>query len=336
MNKRVSVVMATYNRGALLKDLLNDLSKQTYPIANFEVIVVDDGSKEPVAPMLADFKPPYTFRLEAQKNAGAAAARHKGVELAEGEIVIITDDDMTLPPDFIEQHVRCHDQGATVVLGQICPAAGLEKMPVFERFHAYQLDRFVTGVREGRIKVRGVHVCTGNLSFRRADYFAVGGFDRSLGRSEDRELGVRLEKAGAKLVFCEEAKVVHGSDHADLNVWLRRAYNYGVFDRRIATKHPELEIADPWRFFFLVNPVSRPLLLLSVTAPKAGEKLSRLAMNAALKADENGAKKAAVFGTTLCYGIEYFRGMRADAGSLTQAVRDLRKYLTKRRSSEAR
>lgn len=335
MSKRVSVVMATYNRGVLLKDLLQDLSKQTFPAQDFEVIVVDDGSKEPVAPLLADFKPPYAFTLETQKNAGAAAARHRGVELAQGEIVIITDDDMSLPPDFIAQHVRCHDAGATVVLGQICPAPGLEKMPVFERFHAHQLDRFVAGVRSGRIQVRGVHVCTGNLSFRRADYFAVGGFDRSLGRSEDRELGVRLEKAGAKLVFCEAAKVVHGSDHADLNVWLRRAYNYGVFDRRIANKHPDMEMADPWRFFFLVSPVSRPLLLLSVAAPKVGEKLTRLAMHAALAADDHGAKKVAVFGTTLSYGLEYFRGMRNDAGSLVQSVRDLRGYLTKkRRSSE--
>jgi GT2 family glycosyltransferase len=324
-------VMATYNRGVLLKDLLADLQKQTYPADNFEVIVVDDGSKEPVAPLLKDFKPAFKFTLETQKNAGAATARHRGVELSEGEIVVITDDDMSIPSDFIAQHVKCHDEGATVVLGQIAAAPGLEAMPVFERFHAYQLERFLQGVRSGRIKPRGVHVCTGNLSFRREDYFKVGGFDRTLGRSEDRELGVRLEKSGAKLVFCEAAKVVHGSDHSDLKVWLRRAYNYGVYDRRISEKHPDIEMADPWRFFFLVNPLSRPLLLLSVAAPNAGEKITQLAMEAALKADALGAKKAAVFGTTLSYGLEYFRGMRSDAGSLKQSVTDFRHYLNKKR-----
>ncbi|HET6346214.1 MAG TPA: glycosyltransferase family 2 protein, partial [Myxococcota bacterium] len=149
----------------------------------------------------------------------------------------------------------------------------------------------------------------------------------------DRELGIRLEKAGGKLVFSEGAKVIHESDHADLKVWLKRAFNYGVYDRRIAQKHPELEIADPWRFFFLVSHVSKPLMLVSMGVPLAGEKLSHLAMQAALESDKLGLKKAAVFGTTLCYGLEYFRGMRADAGSAKQTVRDLRKYLKKRRQA---
>jgi GT2 family glycosyltransferase len=333
MSRRVSVVVATYNRGALLKDLLADLAAQTYPADDFEVIVIDDGSKEPVVPLLEGYSAPYKLTVKAQKNAGAAAARHHGVELAEGEIVVITDDDMKLVPEFLAEHVKAHDAGATVVLGQIAPAPGLERMPVFERFHAYQLDRFVEGVRRGRIKVRGVHVCTGNLSFRRADYLAVGGFDRSLGRSEDRELGIRLEKAGGKLVFSEAAKCIHESDHADLKVWLKRAFNYGVYDRRIAQKHPELEIADPWRFFFLVSHLSKPLMLVSMGLPDAGDKLAHLAMAAALESDKRGLRKAAVFGTTLCYGLEYFRGMRDDAGSAKQVVRDLGKYLKKRRET---
>ena len=333
MGRRVSVVVATYNRGALLEELLADLTAQTYPADNFEVIVIDDGSREPVVPLLEGYSTPYKLTVQAQANAGAAAARHRGVELAECDIVVITDDDMRLVPEFLEEHIKTHDAGATVVLGQIAPAPGLENMPVFERFHAYQLERFVKGVRSGKIAVRGVHVCTGNLSFRRADYLKVGGFDRSLGRSEDRELGIRLEKDGARLAFCEAAKTIHGSDHADLKVWLKRAYNYGVYDRRIAQKHPELEIADPWRFFFLVSNLSKPLMLVSVSLPEAGDKLAHLAMAAAMESDKRGLKKAAVFGTTLCYGLEYFRGMRVDAGSVTQTARDLRGYLKKRRDA---
>ena len=41
------------------------------------------------------------------------------------------------------------------------------------------------------------------------------------------ELGVRLEKHGCKFVFGFDAKTTHRSDHTDLNVWMRRAYNYG-------------------------------------------------------------------------------------------------------------
>ena len=334
MSKRVSVVMATYNRGALLRDLLNDLAQQDLPAADFEVIVVDDGSKEPVAPHVEGMQLPYELKLVRQTNAGPAAARHRGVEMAQGDIVVITDDDMRVESNFLREHVKAHDAGATVVLGHIVAASNLTHMPVFERFHAYQLDRFVEGVRDHSIQVHGIHVCTGNLSFRRADYLAIGGFDKSLNRSEDRELGVRLEKTGAKLVFAEAAKTVHESDHSDLNVWLKRAYNYGVYDRRIAQKHPDVELADPWRFFFLISPLSRPLMLVPLTLPVAGEKFSRLVIQTAIASDKLGLKKLAVLGTTLTYGLEYFRGMRSDAGSFGQAVRDMRGYVRKHRSEK--
>lgn len=334
MSLRVSVVMATYNRGALLRDLLNDLAKQNLPATDFEVIVVDDGSKEPVAPYVESMELPYELKLVRQANAGPAAARHRGVEMSRGEIVVITDDDMRVDPTFLSEHVKAHDAGATVVLGHIVAASNLAKMPVFERFHAHQLDQFVSGVRDHSIEVHGIHVCTGNLSFRRADYLAIGGFDKALSRSEDRELGVRLEKTGAKLAFAEAAKTVHESDHSDLNVWLKRAFNYGVYDRRIAQKHPDVELADPWRFFFLISPISRPLMLVPLALPKAGEKFSRLVINTAIASDKIGLHKLAVLGTTLTYGLEYFRGMRNDAGTLSQAMRDLRGYVSKHRTDK--
>lgn len=330
VDPRVSVVIATYNRGDALRLLLEDLAKQTYDATLTQVVIIDDGSRVSAEPLVKGFTAPYELIFQRQQNAGAAVARHLGVTLATGEIVIITDDDMRIGPDFIEAHIKAHKAGATVVLGHIAAAPGLGKMPVFERFHAHQLKRFVDGVSSGRIAVRGVHVCTGNLSFRREDYLRVGGFDRTLGRSEDRELGVRFEKTGAKLAFCAEAKVVHQSDHADLDVWLKRAFHYGVFDHRIADKHPEVENADPWRFFFLVSPVSRPLMLLSVVAPGVAKHVTKLTMRAAMKSDALGIEKAAVWGTTLAYGLEYFRGMRTDTGSIRSAAKDLRRYLGKR------
>lgn len=330
MAYKVSVVVATYNRGMLLKDLLEDLSKQTVAASDYEVVVVDDGSSEPVEPWLKKVSTPFQLTAITQKNAGAAAARHRGVEASQGEIIIITDDDMRLPSDFIAEHLAAHARGATVVLGQICSAPNLGHMPVFERFHAHQLERFNQGVQKGRVAVHGVHVCTGNLSFRRADYLAVGGFDKTLGRSEDRELGVRLEKAGGRLAFAPKAKVTHESDHTSLTVWLKRAFNYGVYDHRIAVKHPDVEMADPWRFFFLVNPVSRPLMLMTVSFPKASQRLTELTMQAAIQSDARDFDKIAVIGTTLAYGLEYFRGMRQDAGSLRQSIKDLRGYMKKR------
>lgn len=328
MSFKVSIVISTFNRLPLLQELLDALGKQTLGAERFEVVVVDDGSREPVAPALAQRRDAYALTVLTQVNSGAAAARHAGIMKATGEVVVITDDDMLVPPEFLAEHLAAHEAGHTLVLGHIAADPTLGEKPLFERFHAEQLARFVARYREQPTAVRGVMVCTGNVSFRRADYLAVGGFDRSLSRSEDRELGVRLQKAGAKLYFAEKARTTNRSDHTDLSVWLRRNYNYGVFDSRIHHKHPERLDADPWHFLFLVNPLSRGLLLTAVAAPDLGKLLSRAAYKTAETIDRARTvhpafERVAIAGATLTYGLEYFRGVREEAGSLGNALKQL-------------
>lgn len=328
MAPRISVVISTFNRLPLLQELLDALAKQTLAPGTFEVVVVDDGSKVPVAEPLTKRKDPFALTVHTQANGGAAAARDAGVRKASGEIVVITDDDMLVPPDFLAEHLAAHELGHTLVLGHIAPDDSPGEKPLFERFHFDQLQRFVRKYRDQPTAVRGVMVCTGNVSFRRKDYLDVGGFDRSLGRSEDRELGVRLQKAGAKLYFAEKARTFNRSDHTDFRVWMRRNYNYGVFDSRIHKKHPDRLDTDPWHFLFLVNPVSRGLLLTAVAAPKVGQLLSHTAWRVSEAADKArdvhpAFGRAAIAGATLTYGLEYFRGVREEAGSLPKALLDL-------------
>ncbi|MFO0596799.1 MAG: glycosyltransferase [Myxococcaceae bacterium] len=332
---RVSVVISTFNRLPLLQELLDALGRQTYPRTDFEVIIVDDGSKVPVEPALSKRNDPYRLTVITQANAGAAAARDAGIQQARGELVVITDDDMIVPPEFIAEHVKAHDAGHSVVLGQIADDGHLEGKPLFERFHADQLARFVARYREHPTAVRGVMVCTGNVSFRRRAYLEVGGFDRSLDRSEDRELGVRLQKAGEKLYFCASAVTRHRSDHTDLSVWMKRNFNYGVYDSRIHVRHPDRVDTDPWHFWFLVNPVSRAVLMTSVASPRLGATLSKLAYHSAEAFDRARgvvplAGRVAIAGATLSYGLEYFRGVRTEAGSLRKALGDLGAHTFKR------
>jgi glycosyltransferase involved in cell wall biosynthesis len=330
MSKDVSVVIATFNRNELVAGLLQGLAAQTLSPDRFEVIVVDDGSRIPVRPALSALSLPYALTLLEQPNQGAASARHHGVLRATGSVVVIVDDDMDPAPDLLARHLEAHARGYTLVLGHI-ESESEGKKPLFERMHAALLDKQWSAFRAGTERVRGIHVCTGNVSFRRSDYLAVGGFDRTLGRSEDRELGVRLERAGARLLFADEARTTHKSDVNDLEVWMRRNFLYGVYDLRIARKHAGEESADPFRFLFLINPASRVLVAATMAAPGAGAHLSRLAMRIATALDEAGAERAALAGATLSYGLDYFRGVRAEAGSLGATLRDFRAYLEKRR-----
>jgi len=324
----MSVVIASYGRPTLLARLLSQLALQTFPTDAFEVIVIDDGSPKPVSTTVDAARLPYTITVERQPNAGAAAARHRGAELARADIVLFLDDDMQIPPTLLAAHFAAHaDAPHAVVLGDIRPDPSTHHVPIFERFHARKLTRYIADLRATGRAPKGSELCTGNVSLRRADYFAVGGFDASLGHSEDAELGLRLEKAGAQLRLCDAAFSVHRSDHSDLEAWLRRAYMYGVFDRRIARKHPEIPHADPWRYFRTLRWGARPFMGFAVLAPGTSRLLANGAIRTAIVVDALGGEDLALAFTTLAYAIQYTRGMRAEEGSLLGALRSFGEHL---------
>jgi len=328
----VSVVLATYNRGPSLAELLQDLAQQTIPPDEFEVIAVDDGSRVPARESLSGAVMPYRFELIEQPNAGAARARHRAIEHCRGQLLVITDDDMRVPPGFLEAHLAAHPPGSRrVVLGEMRPSADLESMPLFERFHAGALHKQRTP--QVRRELHGNALCTGNVSLKRADYLAVGGFDPAFDRSEDSELGLRLEQAGLSFHHSEEAYTTHNSDHTDFAVWRRRARLYGEYEVRISRKYPETPWADPWRFFFGNALSKRPLTAAAVFLPAVGPVLSSVAQRTATGLDAVGFDQAALAATSLLFDLEYFTGVRRASGGLVGTLRACSTYLEK---SEAR
>src|SRR5206468_6295423 len=124
----------------------------------------------------------------------------------------IVDDDMQVNPEFLANHLKRHTDERTVVLGRLRPDAKLAEMPLFERFYARVLAEKAEAFAAGKAEVRGHDVYTGNVSFPRALFLAAGGFDAQFRALEDEELGIRLEKAGARFTFANDAESIHGSD----------------------------------------------------------------------------------------------------------------------------
>jgi GT2 family glycosyltransferase/serine acetyltransferase len=327
-----SVVIPTFNRLALLTRLLQQLGRQTVPADRFEVIVVDDGSLVKAKDSVPRLGLPPGVRFEEQLNQGAAAARHHGARLARGNVLIFIDDDMQVSPDFIAQHLACHEATSLplVVLGEIRPDPAIGSLPLFERYEARMLDLFAATVRDGSTVPTGRHLYTGNVSMRRNDYAATGGFDASFKQSEDVELGIRLEKAGAGFHFAEQAFVLHGSDHTRLSSWLERAFRYGIYDLRLARKHPDVSNVNPFRFLGEVSPLSLPLLLSAIVLPSGAQLLSSAAIRTALAIDRLGLPSLAVKGTTLAFGIEYFAGIRNEEGGVIPTLRDGLRHFRRR------
>jgi glycosyltransferase involved in cell wall biosynthesis len=109
--RSVTVVVPTFNRGDALRATLDALLANTSAgLQLVEMIVVDDGSPLPAAPVVNSLAAgaPFTLRCIRQQNSGPGPARNTGFREAQGRIVIFVDDDILVPPNLILQHVQAH------------------------------------------------------------------------------------------------------------------------------------------------------------------------------------------------------------------------------------
>src|SRR5204863_3960920 len=90
---RSTIVVPTHERPAALAACLESLVALDYPREDFEVVVVDDGGRTPLEPLLDPVRNRLDVRLVRQERAGPAAARNAGAEHAQGDLLLFTDDD---------------------------------------------------------------------------------------------------------------------------------------------------------------------------------------------------------------------------------------------------
>jgi hypothetical protein len=98
---RVSIVVCSYNGAATLEQCIRSLLALAYP--DYEVIVVDDGSTDNTAAILARFP---SIRVITQSNQGLSSARNAGLRSATGEIVAYTDADCFVDADWLTHLVQ--------------------------------------------------------------------------------------------------------------------------------------------------------------------------------------------------------------------------------------
>ena len=113
----VSVVIPTYNRRSYLAEALASVLAQSR--AADEIIVVDDGSTDDTAEMIRDRFP--TVRYVWQANAGASAARNRGIGMAQGQFLAFLDSDDLWTPEKLSLQLAAFatDPGLEIVFGHV-------------------------------------------------------------------------------------------------------------------------------------------------------------------------------------------------------------------------
>lgn len=236
---RLSVVVSSFNRRALLERALRALSAQTYPADRFEVVVVLDGSTDGSAEMVRSLELPFEPRLLEQENKGVAAAKDRGLREAAEELVVFMDDDMIPEPQFLAAHAGAHRTGDEkhVVIGY-CPGLIEEPGQWALVARAHWEDHF-RNKAEPDHQWSPLDFSVGNSSLHRPLILRCGGFDLDLRRNEEQELGIRLVAGGARFDYRKDARAWHRFE-GRLEDHLRIQREQGFNDVLLVQRHPQL------------------------------------------------------------------------------------------------
>jgi len=264
----VTVVVPYYEAPEALELTLAALEAQTYPRELFEVVVVDDGSRQPLA-QPADTALSVKVVHQEDLGFGLARARNNGARAADGEIFVFLDCDMMPEAGWLAEHARWHHAACDLLtlgfrkhveVGGITPeavrmrtgslgdlfAGRTVKRPEWIERRMARTDDLTSGADDIFRTVTG-----GNLGVSSDFFWDVGGFDETFTRwgSEDIEFGWRSYVRGAVVVPCRRALCWHQGPGATLSDQEKRSLarqqvkiSHLIADRR-------LRDATPGRFF---------------------------------------------------------------------------------------
>lgn len=238
----ISLIVPTFNRLPILKKCLAALEVQTLPAKDFEVIVIDDGSSDGTEAMIREYHPPFHLQYLRQTNSGTGAARRNGVAHANGEYLLLMNDDTICDRNLVEQHMRMQRELSSerwAVLGNFeYPVEAHHR--AFTHFLRTGSFMFPQIDMEAGFPYPYSHFITCNLSIRREAVITAGSFDSTYKLSEDTELGIRLFEMGYGVLYHPAAHAWH--DHLPYAVGnlIRRARVYGADYFHMFRRHPRV------------------------------------------------------------------------------------------------
>ena len=239
---KVSVIVPVYNGAAIIRRCLDAVASQQLTPDHFELIVVDDGSKDQTAEVVQSWfaaHPQIRGRYVHQTNAGPAAARNHGAQVASAPLLLFTDGDCAPTEGWIEALSAPFDDESVMGAKGTYRTAQSELSARFVQ--AEYEDRYDRMLGQERIDF----IDTYSAAYRRDIFLENGGFDPifTTASVEDQEFSFRLAQKGYKLVFAPAATVAHIHDES-LAEYMRRKYWIGYWKALLTRWHPERMVQD--------------------------------------------------------------------------------------------
>jgi glycosyltransferase involved in cell wall biosynthesis len=257
----VTVVVCTYNRCQTLAQALDSVASSVLPDSvDWELLVVDNNSPDQTRAVVEEVscRYPGRFRYVFEPKQGLSNARNSGIREARGEIIVFTDDDVTVEPSWLQNLTApllngpWAGAGGRIRLGQdFRPPLWLALSGPFSL--AESLVQFDVGDQEGPLDRAPFGA---NMAFRKIMFEKYGGFRPDLDRcgksligNGDTEMGQRLMAAGEHLYYVPSAVVNHPVLKERLTKKYFRSYWFAHGRSMIRQAGKQLSLRNALRYF---------------------------------------------------------------------------------------
>lgn len=239
---KVSIVIPAYGHAEVIGETISSVFAQTF--RDFELIVIDDGSPDDTAERLGPLADEGRLTLVRQSNAGQAAARNRGLELARGRYVALLDDDDLWPVDKLAWQVERMQAEPSLVMvwgqaEQLLP----DGQRVAPKATEFPPGRATQASALRRFRYRCHLLSPGQGLFRREAVRQCGGLDESVWGADDWDLYLRLCHLGP--VWYEPRIALTYRLHGDNAS--RQAARHARNHLRVARRHLGAPWRHPWR-----------------------------------------------------------------------------------------
>jgi glycosyltransferase involved in cell wall biosynthesis len=219
----LTLVITTYNRSRFLQQLLRDLESQTDPA--FQVVVAIDGSTDDTVEVLNRLKPPFDLKWVDTRcpEYGLAVARNRGILAADGDAVVILDDDSVPCARFVAAHKRSV-KSRTISGGPRNPSDPRDERMAWKMQELSRLPA-TTPMLIGKLREDwpNAYLIENNICLLRDDWIDLGLFSERVKMYGfiGQEFFARAEHLGYRYQYNPEAAVIHHGEIEGDNGFLR-------------------------------------------------------------------------------------------------------------------
>ncbi|MCL7987372.1 glycosyltransferase [Sphingobacterium sp. lm-10] len=218
-----SIIIPLYNRPQEIHELLQSLTQQQY--RDFEVIVVEDGSRIQANDIVEAFSDRLDVHYFLTENTGQGFARNYGFQKAKGDFFIVLDSDVIVPVHYLQEVAAGLLEQQLDAFGG--PDGAHASFSSMQKAISYTMTSPLTtgGIRGNKKHIGPFHPRSFNMGISRAVWEQTKGFRLSR-RSEDIEFSIRMIAEGFHVGLIPKALVYH-KRRTDLSQFFRQTYQFG-------------------------------------------------------------------------------------------------------------